>query len=345
MSMLIERVLKHKKRIALLVAIIVGVFLPMVVTSPYYLDILVTTIMFAILSMAFVMMFRTGLISLGTAAFWGVGAYASAALTVKLGLSFWIALPLSGVAAGVVAFFLGFVLIGRSSGLSFVILTAVIGMLFTATIGAIDYLGGYSGISDIPAPGSIRLPGLTVDFGSKASYYYLALFLLLVVALICTAVYRSWIGRAWTAVGLNPRLAQSIGVDLFRYQLLSFVVASGIAGLVGSFYAHYVGTIVPDTFNTWQNVYIQLYAILGGIHSAIIGPLVGAAIMKFLPESLRFMSLYAPLVTGALLILLVLFLPSGLLGLITGKAGRVGRLKENLKTVRAFVRPRGAEDD
>jgi branched-chain amino acid transport system permease protein len=328
------------------IAVITAFCLPIRVTSPYYLDIMITTIMFGMLSMTFVMMFRAGLISLGMAAFWGIGAYASAVFTEKLGLSFWLALPLSGVVAAAAAFVLGFVLIGRSRGFTFVILTAVIGMLFTATIGAIGYLGGYAGISSIPAPGAISLPGLgTIDFTSKTAYYYLALVLLVVVAVICTILYKSWIGRAWTAIGLNSRLASSIGISIFRYQLLSFVIASGIDGFVGSFYAHYMTSISPGGFGAWQNIYIQLYAILGGIHSAVAGPLLGTAIMKFLPESLRSLSLYAPLVTGALLILLILFLPGGLLGLLVGGRRRLGKASQSLKAVTAFVTARTKTDD
>ena len=289
-------------------ALIIAVFIPLIIHSPYYMDLIIITIVFAVLSITFLMMLRSGLVSLGMAAFWGLGAYASAVLTMKMNLSFWLSLPLSAAITGAIALGLGFILIGSGSGgFTFVILTSVVGMLFTVAVGNIEYLGGYSGISNIPAPDPIRIPFLpAMTFDSKVQYYYLVLVLLVVIILVCKALYKAWIGRAWTAIGLSPRLAESIGINIFRYKLLSFVIASAIAGLVGSFYAHYEGFVEPNSFNTWQNVYIQLYAILGGFQYAIIGPLLGSGVMKFVPEALRFIKEYASIVTGVILILLIL---------------------------------------
>ena len=114
------------------------------------------------------------------------------------------------------------------------------------------------------------------------------------------------------------------------------MIASAIAGLIGSFYAHYEGFVEPNSFNTWQNVYIQLYAILGGFQYAIIGPLLGSGVMKFVPEALRFIKEYASIVTGIILILLILFLPDGLLGLGKWRMSGAGKIKQNLKRIGAF---------
>lgn len=328
-------VTKHKRLIGFVAALVIFALIPLFVHSPYYLDLLIMVIVNAILAMTFIMMLRTGLLSLGIAAFWGVGSYASAVLAVKLHLPFWFSLPAAGLVTGAFAWAIGYIVIGRAgSGFTFVILSAVMGMLFRVVVGSISYLGGYYGMGDIPAPNTISIPFLpAIVFDSKAPFFYLALFLLVAVVLISNAFYSAWAGRAWKAIGMNPRLAESLGINILRYKLLAFVLASAIAGLVGSFYAHYQGFIIPDTYNMWENIYIQIYAILGGLGYAVLGPLVGAAVMTFFPEILRVAREVAPIYMGALLILLILFQPTGLLGLwdkrtvilkgLTGLAKRV----------------------
>ena len=330
---------KHlSKYIGLAALIAFLLVLPSFVHSPYYLDLLISLVVRAVLGMVFVLLLRAGMINMGIAAFWGIGAYASVVMVMNLGVPFWAALPLSALVTGLVAFGVGWILVGSgSSGFGFVVLSAVVGQMFSVVMGSISYVGGYSGRRDVPPPESISLPGgHTIAFGvaNKASFYYLALFLLGVIALVLVAVYRSRVGRAWTAIGLNLRLAESLGVNVFRYRLGVFVVGSAIAGLIGSFYAHYQGFVAPDTFGMWQNIYFQIYAILGGIGFPILGSLVGAGLMTMLPEVSRGAVLYAPIIMGLLLILLVLFLPQGILGIarwrgqIWGAARRLGRKPE-----------------
>jgi branched-chain amino acid transport system permease protein len=310
-------VIKHKRLTGFVATLIISALIPLFVHSPYYLDLLIMIIINAILAMTFIMMLKTGLLSLGIAAFWGVGSYASAVLAVKMHLPFWLCLPAASLIAGVIAWAIGYFVIGRAgTGFTFVILSAVMGMLFRVVVGSISYVGGYYGMGDIPAPNTISLPFLPeIVFDSKMPFFYLALFLLVVVVLILNALYSGWAGRAWKSIGMNPRLAESLGINIFRYKMFAFILASAIAGLAGSFYAHYRGYIMPDTYNMWVNIYIQIYAILGGIDYAITGPLVGSAVMTFFPEFLRTTREIAPIYMGALLVLLILFQPSGLLGL------------------------------
>jgi len=336
--MLLNIIKRHVKLTGILAAVIIASILPLFIHSPYHLDILITIIIRAVLAMTFIMLLRNGMINLGIAAFWGIGAYTSTMLVMKLHMSFWISLPISALITGAIALIFGYILIGSgSAGFSFVILSSVIGMLFSVVVGNLDFLGGYNGITNIPPPDPIKLPFLPViEFGivHKEPFYYLALFLLLVIILICRAFYTSRIGRAWTAVGLSPRLAESIGVNLFRYKLLAFGLASAIAGLIGSFFAHYSGFVIPDTYSMWVNIYIQTYAILGGIGYAILGPLVGSTVMTLIPEFMRIAVLIAPIVTGVILILLILFLPQGLLGLLEWRkstAERFTRIGRSIK--------------
>ncbi|MBN1628801.1 MAG: branched-chain amino acid ABC transporter permease [Thermoleophilia bacterium] len=316
---MLKRLRQHRVSAVIgFIALVLGCLIPVFVTSPYYVDLLIIVMVNAALAMAFIMMLRAGLINLGIAAFWGFGGYVSALLAMKLHLSVWLSMPLAAVITAVLAVALGYVLIGSgSSGFTFVILSSVVGMLLTPVVGSIDSIGGYSGLSQIPRPGPLKFGALgEIDFTSKASLFYLALFLLIVIIVVLKAFYSAWTGRAWNAIALNSRLAESVGVDVFRYRLMSFVVGSALVGLIGAFYAHYGGYLSPNTFGIWQNINIQIFAILGGIGFPVAGPILGAGLMALLTESMREVKVAAPAVQGAILILLVLFLPTGLLGLL-----------------------------
>jgi branched-chain amino acid transport system permease protein len=203
-------------------------------------------------------------------------------------------------------------------------------MLFNVLVGNISYLGAWDGIPHIPPPSPIKLPFLpAVEFVSRVPFFYLGMLIFLIIILISNAFYESWPGRAWRATGMSPRLAESIGVNIFRYKLSSFVVSSTLCGLIGSFFAHYHGFVIPVSFGMWQNIYVQIYAILGGIGNATLGPIVGSLVMTFFPEFIRPIREFAPIFTGILLVLLILFLPEGLLGL--------GKYQNNIPKIRKAI--------
>jgi branched-chain amino acid transport system permease protein len=309
---------RHKKLAGFFLGVLIFCLIPVFVKSPYYIDLLVTTLVYAVLSMTFVMMLRTGVMNLGIAAFWGIGAYVSMILVRNLGFSFWAALPISGLATALAAAIIGYVLIASGgTGFGFIMLTSVIGMVFTTTVGNIPYVGGYTGFTDVPGVDPITIPFIgSITFSSGVSLYYLAVFIVGIIVLIMGAFYSAWTNRAWTAIGLAPRLAESVGVSLLNYKLLAFIIASAVTGLIGSFFVHYGKFIIPDTYSMWINVYVQIYAILGGLGYALLGPLVGSALMTFIPEWARMASEVSSIFTGVILILLVLFLPGGVLSLV-----------------------------
>jgi branched-chain amino acid transport system permease protein len=306
----------RKRLVGFIILVIFFALLPTWVDSPYYIDLLIVIMINAGLAMTFVMLFRTGLISLAVAAFWGIGAYASAMLSVHAHLSFWACLPLATIITAIAAVIIGYVII-RSAGFTFVIMTTVIGMLFVVAVGNIGSMGGYNGVSNIPAPDTLNFGALgSIVFDSKVDFFYLGLILFVIIMLVINAFYSSWAGRAWKAIGLNPRLAQSMGVNVFRYRLVSFVVGCAIAGLLGSFYAHYQTFIIPTAFNLFpKTIYIQVFAVLGGVGFATLGPIVGAAALSFFNEAFSGNTKYAIIIVGALVLLVVVFLPNGLLSL------------------------------
>ncbi|MBW2030778.1 MAG: branched-chain amino acid ABC transporter permease [Deltaproteobacteria bacterium] len=299
------------------ILIVFSACLPLVVRNPYYVHLLIMVGINAVLAMTFILMLRTGLISLAIAAFWGIGAYSSALLTLRLGLPVWLAMPAAAAVTGVVAALIG-VLLVKQGGFGFIIQTLALGFIILLVFGTFKIFGGYVGLVGIPHPEPIPIPfagSLTFTSTSKILFFYLMLFLVLLIVLTLAAFYSGWAGRAWRAIGLSPRLAESLGIDLFRYRLLAFVIASTMAGLMGSFYAHYYGAIVPATFGPFKTIYVHVYAILGSIEFPILGPAVGSLIMTFVPEFLRVTEGIEPIFTGVLIVLLIIFLPSGLLGL------------------------------
>lgn len=301
----------------------------------YHLHLVIMSGINMILAMSFLMLIAVGRITIGAAAFWGIGAYTSALLVTNLHISYWLALPLAGILTGIIALPVGAIIL-RTPGMAFVVLTMVVNMVFVETIGHVEFFGGWVGLIDIPRPDPIPIPFFgTLKFVGKVPYYYLMLFLLTLTVVVFYALYQSRIGRAWRAIKLNERLAQTLGINVWKYRLLAFVVGSIFAGLIGSFFAHYFQSLEPKQFTVFKSVYIQIYGILGGLDFYIAGGAIGSAIMTFLPELLRGFAEYEPIFSGILLVMLVVFFPGGIMSL--GHVGvvpeNVGRIIKILKTL------------
>ncbi len=332
------------KRIGLCILAIILIGAPLTgVIKEYYLHLLIMAGVNMILAISFLLLIAVGRITIGVAAFWGVGAYASALLVTNLGLSFWLALPITAVITGTIALLVGAIIL-RTPGMAFVILTMVVNMVFVEAVGHAELLGGWVGLMDIPPPNPIHFPWLgTLKFVEKLPYYYLTLFLLIIVVIATSALYRSRIGRAWNAIKLNERLAQTLGINVWKYRLLAFIISSILAGIVGSFFAHYFQTLEPKQFTVFKSIYIQIYGILGGLNFYITGGAIGSLIMTFVPEFLRPFAEYEPIFTGILLIAIVVFLPEGVMSMfhktpstqnVTGTIKMLGDLRRKQKLLR-----------
>ena len=327
--------MKYDNRtLAVLILVIAALVFPWLVGNPYYLHLITIVYMNAVLGMGFALIHSVGLVTLGASAFWGIGAYASALLVMKVHLNSWLAMPLSAMIAAAVA--LGFGLLAvRYAGLGFVIFTLLFCFVIERVFGYIPIFGGWGGIIGIPSPDSIHLPfaGL-IDFSGRIPFYYLSLLLLFLTIVTFYSLYSSRIGRAWRAVKLDPNLAAAVGVYTFGYRLGAFVLASGFAAFAGSFYAHYTMVVSPETFGLLKSVYIQIYAILGGLEYCILGPLLGALVFTVLPDIFQFFPSIEPYVTGVILIAIVIFLPSGLAGVVQSALRGIVRLWPSAKRQR-----------
>ncbi|MFZ1990347.1 MAG: branched-chain amino acid ABC transporter permease [Alphaproteobacteria bacterium] len=300
--------------------------LPFAVDNPYYLHLVIMVYINAILGMGFSLIYSTGLITLGASAFWAIGAYASALLAMKSGVSVWLAMPFAMVITGIVALLIG-ALIVRYAGIGIVVFSLIICFLMERVFGYVEGFGGWGGIVAIPKPELIKLPfSYVIDFSNKVPWYYLSLFLVILTMLVLYLLDSSRIGRAWRSIRLDSRLAEAVGIYVYGYRLTAFVIASAFAGLAGSFYAHYSTTITPETFGILKSIHIQIYSILGGLDYYILGPLIGSAIFTLLPEFLQIRPEIEPYITGSVLIVIVIFLPSGIAGLAQWASLRISGL-------------------
>jgi branched-chain amino acid transport system permease protein len=178
--------------------------------------------------------------------------------------------------------------------------------------------GGPKGIKLIPPFPNVKLFSLDIDFYNPVNYYYLCLIVVVASLVVLYRVERSRIGLTFHAIHWQDKLAESVGVDTFRYRTLAFVISSFFAGLAGALYAHYIGTVAPNRFDVEEMVYVLIWAIVGGT-ATFYGPIVGVVVLTILNEVvLRALGVdeMRPMLYGALLILSILFLPNGLESLV-----------------------------
>lgn len=299
-----------------LLILVIVLVVPLLVTNRYYAQILTMSLLFAIaaLSLNLILGF-TGQPTLAHGGFFALGAYGVAILTLTWGWNFWLALP----AASLVAAFIGF-LVGlptlRTKGSYFAIATLCLGEIIYLVAGNwMEVTGGHNGLVGIPAPSPIPVPGLgKISFDSQIPQYYLVLFFLLLTLFVMYRIRESLRGRTFMAVRTNEDLAEAVGINTFRTKLLSFVVANFFAALAGGIYASLIGSISPSVASIALTFNFLMYVMLGGV-ATLAGPIVGAFAIPILLEYLQFLQDYQMILFGVLLIVVIIYFPSGLMGL------------------------------
>ena len=256
----------------------------------------------------------TGEWSLGHVVIMGVGAYASALLAKQLGVPVPLSMLLGGGMAAATAAILSVPLF-RMKGFYFLIGSFAAGEIIRLIWKRFtDPFGGPKGLKRIDPFPDIETGFLSIDFYEPVNYYFLALVVVSASLFVLYRIERSRIGLTFHAIHWQDRLAESVGVDTFRYRTLAFVIASFFAGIAGGLYAHYVGAVNPTRFSVDQMVYVLVWAIVGGT-ATFHGPILGVVVLTVINEIvLRALGLDTarPLIYGAILILSVLYLPGGL---------------------------------
>ena len=238
-----------------------------------------------------------GQISLGHAAFYGIGAYTAALFTTDGG-SFWFALPIAMAVAAFFGFIVGFASL-RVRRDFLAITTMGVGFLFTGFVRQQEFLGGEEGIAGIPDPGIGQVP-------------YMVLCAALAAAVIAFSLYvkRSWMGHAFDAIATDEDTARTVGIDVARYKLTAFVFGTALAGLAGALFAHYVKFVTIESFDFVESISVLAMVIVGGIGS-VWGVVVAAAFLSVLPLLLQVFADYKLLIYGVLLFAVMRFAPGG----------------------------------
>jgi len=275
----------------------------------YALDLSTQAAIYIILALGLnIVVGQTGLLVLGYVAFYAVGAYTYAILSVGHGVNFWAALPVAAFIAGIFGIMLGAPTL-RLRGDYLAIVTLGFGEITRIVLNNWDSLtGGPNGISGVPRPGIGPL-----SFHSMTAYYFLVLAMLVLTVFVVRRLNDSRIGRAWIAIREDETAAEAMGVNTTGLKLLAFALGAVLAGLAGVFYVAKMGFVSPESFNFLESIIILCMVVLGGMGS-IPGVILGAVILYLLPEALREFQQFRMLVFGGSLVAIMVFRPQGLIG-------------------------------
>ena len=296
-------------------ATLVALALPLVHPNPYHLEVLTGSLLYALLALGLNLIVGfTGMLHLGYAALFAIGAYTYGLLSVHLGWSLWIgwipaaaAAALCGVALGVPAL--------RVRGDYLAIVTLGFGEIVRLIFTNLDrWTGGPNGLLGIAHP-TLWIPGRgIVDFGvSSTPYYYLVCAVTALTAGVCVRLSRSRVGRAWMAIREDELAASCSGLPVLHLKLVALGCGGAIAGIAGSLFAAKQGTITPDSFDFILSVMVLAMVVLGGLGS-IRGAVIGALILGTLPELLRGFEQYRMLMFGLAMMIVIRVRPQGLFG-------------------------------
>jgi branched-chain amino acid transport system permease protein len=301
-------------RVALLLALAVAATAPAWVWNPYHLHTLIMAGIFAVLALSLnLLLGYTGQLSLGHAAFFGIGAYATGLLTVKLEWSPWVGLLAAVVLPGAAGYVIGRLAL-KLRGAYFVLLTiSFAGCVSLVSVNWMDLTNGPLGVPGVP-PLEIALPGVpALSLRTKAAFYYVVLAAVALSYLVCLGLIRSRVGRALVALRENETLAASVGIDGTHYLVLAAVVSAAMAGFGGGLYAHYTRFVSPEVFLFTYTVTMVIMVVAGG-KGTLAGPVVGAVLFTVLPEALRAATSWQwqMLLYGILLVGVLFFMPEGI---------------------------------
>jgi branched-chain amino acid transport system permease protein len=300
-----------------------GVAIPIATRDSYHLDVATAILMNLVLTLSLRFEMSTGQLNMAHVSFMGVGAYASALLVMRAGWPFWAALGAAPLLAALVALPVGRIALRVSGPYYFLITFAfleVMRLLFNNFFP--DYLGGPSGLVQIPPPSPLPLPGGAVTFTGKLPQYWLMYGLFVLTTAMLIRLEHSRVGLVAGAIRQGDLLAETLGVNVLRYQLGAFMLGSFFAGLAGVFFAHSHQVLHSSDFALEPMVLLVVFTVIGGTQS-VWGPVIGTVALSIASEFLRELHHYEVLVYGLVLMVVMLAVPEGLVSL-------PGRLAEAL---------------
>ncbi|MDD2735697.1 MAG: branched-chain amino acid ABC transporter permease [Desulfuromonadaceae bacterium] len=285
--------------------------LPVLMPGSYWIHVLVIIGTYVIAATGIDLLVGfAGQLSLCQASFFTLGAYSSAVLVTRYHFDHLAAMVAGVVSTAIVAYVVGAPVL-RLKGYYLAIATLGVGLIIQSLLVSLaEYTGGPDGFRDI-AP--LKVAGFI--FKSDVEYYYLIWIIAMLVLLVTRNIVNSRVGRAMLAIRGDDVAAASMGIDIAKYKIQAFIISAVYASLAGSLYAHSNSFISPQLADLSNSVEMIIIVVLGGIRT-IFGVLIGTAIMKSIPELLESFLDYQMAITGIILILLLLYMPKGLLGII-----------------------------
>lgn len=290
---------------------------PLMGASNYWINVAVVVLSYVVLGLGLnVVIGFAGLLDLGYAAFYAVGAYLAAILITQFGVSLWLCLPLAGGAAALFGVLIGAPTL-RLRGDYLAIVTIGFGEITRITINnATSITGGPNGVIGIPKPEI-----LGVELVEPIYFYYILLALAGLAVLLSHRLLYSRVGRAWTYLREDGVAAQVMGVNPVRFKLMAFAFGAFWAGLAGAIFSSRLGIAAPESFTFFESILIVVIIVIGGMGS-IPGVIAGAIAMILIPEILRPLLTYRFLIFGIVLILVMRFRPGGFIPARRLRAGR-----------------------
>jgi branched-chain amino acid transport system permease protein len=275
--------------------------------SSYFDQIAITTMIFVILSASLNLITGSaGLLSLGHAAFFGVGAYTAALLSTRFGWPFWLTLPAAGAMAALVGAVVA-VPTMRLTSIYFAVATLGIGeMIYVTMLNWVSLTRGPMGVRSIPGITLLGVEGMVFSMVVTAAVMLAALW-------VVHRLMYSYYGNSLRALREDDACADAMGIDVGRLKLQSFGVACCLAGVAGALFAHTTGFISPESFRFGESILVLSMVVVGGLGS-LYGSVIGAVILTVLPELLRDLGSWRMITVGGVLFFSILFLPRGLVG-------------------------------
>jgi branched-chain amino acid transport system permease protein len=303
----------NRNKIYLLIYTLIVFTLPLLLHNNYHLMVLnVAALNIMVVIGLNLLMGYAGQISLGHAAFFGLGAYLSAIFTATYGFPLWPAMIMAMAIAGIVAYTIGIPTL-KLEGHYLVMATLGFNIIiYTVMIQFDAVTGGPSGFAGIPR---LRIGDLIFD--SDRRVYYLLWAVSTAVLLLSLNLVHSRVGRAMAALSHNEIAARCAGIDTEVYKVKIFVISAVVASLAGSLYAHYITFISPGTFSFFYSIQVVTMVLVGGMGS-LWGSVFGAVLLTLLPEALHAVQEYNVLMYGLILMGVLVFFPRGLFPAIAG---------------------------
>lgn len=305
----------HIRRLSIAIFFVIIIGFPWIAKNisaiTHYPDVMVFAGIYSLITIGLSLLLGyTGQISLCQAAFYGIGAYVSGILTAKYGLNSWLCMAIGMIFSGLVA-----LLVGPASlklrGHYLAMATMAFGIIVSVILNQeVDLTGGPDGMTGIPM---LSLFGF--EFDTTEKYYYLVWAFVLAAFIFSVNVVQSGTGRALRAIHSSEAAASAMGINVLRFKVIVFIYGAMLASLAGSLFAHYLNFVNPSTFDVSFSIKLIIMITLGGMYE-LWGAIIGAGLITFLSyEWLHFFEEFEIVVYGAILLLVTIFLPKGLVGI------------------------------